>query len=930
MQNFLSLFHYFDLAADRADLAPNQRSLYRLLQAALSYIPILLGFNALGFVVIYVLGLFGFLDKNETQILIVAAISLATSILHIPLFSMLRKGQFNLVSVLLLLIDGLGASAQILLWQGIIWFPLAMLISMTLVFVIQNGLGTGYRLFSFFFGVSLVGGIVYLDGAVTFDRMQVGNNLSQMAALFLYIIVIVAMLVLVLINSAVSFRTISSRLVTTFTFVAFLSAVATLIISALASLFFDRQRVFQELSALSATKTAQINTYLSNLERDASLYLTDPLIDQRIDYLLSNQPDTLLYQVNLDLVRAYLIKQQAQTTKYDEILLLDATGKSIISTIPTNKDQDFSGFNFFQNAQIGINSAIEFNFPNSVESTSVVVMRPITINGLLRGGLVARISFDSIKQIMAAETGLGETSETYLVGIVNGKLIPITNTRRNTTEVNSIAAQQGLLQHVSSGSAIYKNYAGQTVLGSYIRIPAIRATAIAEVEQQEINLKTFKILVTNGVIGIFTSILAFMIVFITSRSISLPLVSLAEKANALASGEFSTRMPVDRHDEIGALSSSFNTMASELQSLIKTLEQKVEDRTRDLQKQANYLRLASEVARDSANARSLNELLNQGAQIILDRFGFYHTGIFLLDEHNQYAILRASPTEPGQEMLARHHKLKVGLEGIVGNVASTGKPRIVLDTDQDAAYFNNPLLPMTRSEIALPLKVNEQLLGVLDVQSEQPEAFSQDDIATLQIMADQLALAIQRVELAEEQSRSLRELEIASRQFTLTNWQSFAQATDFKSGYKFDGMQITPVNSFSEENQAILLQGRSFIIPPAKSNDTSGASLAVPMKLRDQIIGTLLIQFNTETISPETISLIEETASRLAIALDNARLYTETQKFAERERTVSEITARIASSVNIENILRTFVQELGNHIPDSEVTVQLRQSNKKQ
>jgi GAF domain-containing protein/HAMP domain-containing protein len=532
----------------------------------------------------------------------------------------------------------------------------------------------------------------------------------------------------------------------------------------------------------------------------------------------------------------------------------------------------------------------------------------------------------AIREIMVTETGLGKTAETYLVAQVQGKTIPITSIRQVATEINTLATQSTLIEHRESGSAIYLNYAGQSVLGSYLTNPTLQIALVAEVEQQEIVQNIFKVLLSNLVFGLFTSLLAFMIVLVTSRSISMPLVNLADKANALANGELSTRISVNRQDEIGALASSFNTMASELQSLVKTLEQKVEDRTQDLQKQANYLRLASEVARDSANARNLDELLNQAAQLILDRFGFYHTGIFLLDAQDDYAILRASPTESGKAMVARQHKLKVGQEGIVGYVAATGKPRIALDTGLDAAYFNNPLLPMTRSELAMPLKVNEQLLGVLDVQSEQPEAFTQDDIATLQIMADQLALAIQRARLAEEQERSLHELEVTSRQFTVDNWQAFSQEADFKPGYKFDGMQITPLNAFSEESQVALNQGRTLIVPPAKSKSAAGATLIVPMKLRDQIIGALSIQFNIDLIPAETISLIEETATRLAIALDNARLYTETQKFAERERTVSGITARITSSVNFENILRTFVQELGSRLPNSEVTVQLKKN----
>jgi GAF domain-containing protein/HAMP domain-containing protein len=926
MQTNQPSFRYFELAPDQSEMEPNRRSLYRLLQAALAYIPLLLTFNALGFVVIYSLGQLGLLDASDVRLLYVAGVSFAVGLLHVPLYGLLRKGSISAVAIALLVINGLGAGMQILFWDNILWFPLAMVVSLALVFVAQRGLGIWYRLGSFLFGVGTSALLIYLDTRLPYTRMDVSSSLSHTAGLALYIIIIFAMVVLVMINSVINFHAIASRLVTTFTFIAFLSAIITLIISALANLYYDRQRVFQELNAATVTKASQINITLSNLENDTNLYLSDALIEQRIQYLLANPADSLLYNVNYDLVRAYLLKQKAQTTKYEEFLFIDGNGKTLISTNPTNNNSDFSSFAFFKNGLSGVNATLEYGFPHSPQSTYILVVKPIMVNGVFKGALAARVSLAAIREIMVTETGLGKTAETYLVAQVQGKTIPITSIRQVATEINTLATQSTLIEHRESGSAIYLNYAGQSVLGSYLTNPTLQIALVAEVEQQEIVQNIFKVLLSNLVFGLFTSLLAFMIVLVTSRSISMPLVNLADKANALANGELSTRISVNRQDEIGALASSFNTMASELQSLVKTLEQKVEDRTQDLQKQANYLRLASEVARDSANARNLDELLNQAAQLILDRFGFYHTGIFLLDAQDDYAILRASPTESGKAMVARQHKLKVGQEGIVGYVAATGKPRIALDTGLDAAYFNNPLLPMTRSELAMPLKVNEQLLGVLDVQSEQPEAFTQDDIATLQIMADQLALAIQRARLAEEQERSLHELEVTSRQFTVDNWQAFSQEADFKPGYKFDGMQITPLNAFSEESQVALNQGRTLIVPPAKSKSAAGATLIVPMKLRDQIIGALSIQFNIDLIPAETISLIEETATRLAIALDNARLYTETQKFAERERTVSGITARITSSVNFENILRTFVQELGSRLPNSEVTVQLKKN----
>ena len=131
---------FFELPSQKPDLPENQHGLHRLLQASLVYIPVLLGFNALGFTVIYVLGFTGLLDKNEPRLLIIAGISLLTSILHIPLFALLRRAQLNLLSIFILLINSLGSASQVFLWQGIVWFPLLLAISPALIFIIQNGL----------------------------------------------------------------------------------------------------------------------------------------------------------------------------------------------------------------------------------------------------------------------------------------------------------------------------------------------------------------------------------------------------------------------------------------------------------------------------------------------------------------------------------------------------------------------------------------------------------------------------------------------------------------------------------------------------------------------------------------------------------------------------------------------------------------------
>lgn len=917
---------FFAMLPDRPELAADQRNLYRTLYAALSYIPTLLGFITLGFIVIYLLGLVKLLDKNEPRLLIISGITAFAAVLHIPLFSLMRRGRLNDIAAALVAINGLSAVSQIFIRQGIIWFPLLVAASPALMFATQRGLHRNYRVGSFLFGVICTIAILVADRIITYERMIVGNSLTEMAAIAIYLTVFIAMVLLVLINSRINFHTISARLVTTFTFVALLSSLATLIIAALANLYYDRQRVFLELSAAAGVRTDQLGVELDNLTRDVNLTLNDASIDQGIQYLMSNKAGNLTYDNNYKLVNDFLFSKQSQNSSYQEILLLDSTGHAIISTQLANKSLDFSGYNFFKNTLIGINYAVEYDFPGSFEKASLLLARPIIQKGFLIGVIVSRLSFDSIKQIMVAKTGIGNTAETYLVALINGQMVPISNTRAIIDRMNTRPAEEAIMLRSNQGFGIWDNYARKEVLGSYVRIPALKAVLIAEVEQQEVTQKTINISMINAIIGIFTLLLAFAIVLITSRSISHPIVDMVQQATNLANGELTSRMQVDRQDEIGTLASSFNSMAGELQSMVKTLEQKVEDRTQDLQKKANYLRVAAEVARDATTSQNLDDLLNRAAQLVLDRFGFYHTGIFLLDERQEYAILRASPTEAGREMLSRNHRLKVGQVGIVGNVAASGVSRIAGDIGMDSTYFNNPLLPNTRSEIALPLKAGETLIGVFDVQSEKPEAFSQDDISILQIMADQLALAIQRVRLTNEQQDNLHQLATAYQNFTLSSWNAFTRDTDSKQGYAYDGMHVTQLDNYPLESRDALAKGHTLVLPSLNKKDPNSSALAVPLKLRDQVIGILTIQFNTESITSDTINLVEETAGRLAIALENARLYTETQKIAERERAISEVSNRLTASVNIENILRATVQEIGRMLPGAEVIVKLEQN----
>lgn len=358
----------------------------------------------------------------------------------------------------------------------------------------------------------------------------------------------------------------------------------------------------------------------------------------------------------------------------------------------------------------------------------------------------------------------------------------------------------------------------------------------------------------------------------------------------------------------------------ELKKLQSGLEARVIQRTTELERQANQLNAISDVARSTASLQNLEDLLPTITQLVSQRFNYYHTGIFLLDSNQEFAVLRAANSTGGKRMLKRQHKLKTDSNSIVGYVTSQGKPRIALDVGADAVYFNNPDLPDTHSEMALPLRVGSRVIGALDVQSTSPNAFTEADINTLSTLADQIAIAIQNARLFSEAQDALKRSEETFSQYIQQEWSSFTK--QIKSvGYKFDGTRTTSIDP--NENRK-----RAKDIPQTGSLSLERATpeLSIPIKFRGQIIGVLDVKpkNNNRKWTQDDIILLETAAERTALALENSRLVETSQRRASRERTIGEISSRIGEVSDIESIMRTAVEELGRKIGGaSEVTFEL-------
>jgi PAS domain S-box-containing protein len=345
-----------------------------------------------------------------------------------------------------------------------------------------------------------------------------------------------------------------------------------------------------------------------------------------------------------------------------------------------------------------------------------------------------------------------------------------------------------------------------------------------------------------------------------------------------------------------------------------------------LERRAVQLRAAAEVARDATTARDLEELLNRAVNLVRDRFGFYHAGIFLVDEQGEYAILTAASGQAGQAMLEDGYKLKVGATGIVGYVTRRGQPRIALDVGTDAVHFRNPYLPDTRSELALPFKVGGRVIGALDVQSQQPAAFDEEDVQVLQTMADQLAVAIENVRLVTELQSRLREISVLYQSYSQEAW-SQATGGDTAPGYEYDRARVMPLNRQLSPDAVAQLKTGQIVTLEAEQAGGSGqrSTLVAPLMLRGQMIGAVGFEQDepAQQLSPEDRAVIEAVTSQVAMALENARLFEEAQRRASREQLASAVTARIRASLDIDTVLKTAVQEMREALGLPEVVIRL-------
>lgn len=337
------------------------------------------------------------------------------------------------------------------------------------------------------------------------------------------------------------------------------------------------------------------------------------------------------------------------------------------------------------------------------------------------------------------------------------------------------------------------------------------------------------------------------------------------------------------------------------------------------QQSSQQLQTITEIGQVANSTLDNEQLLPELVEMIRRQMSFYHVQIFLVDTDTNLAILTASTGRSGQQLLARGHSLGVGSRSVIGQATGRGTVVYATDTSLDPVHHANEFLPATRSEIALPLFDNAQVIGALDVQSVRPNAFSTADIATLEIMANQIAIAIinarlfkhyqtsleEKQALYEASERTLQEVERLNRQLTAQAWTEYLSDEQRDYGVQLDGSAVHRQTDWTPALQAAIHNAASVVQSAGEQ-----ATIAVPLDVRGQVLGAIEVTLPPNAQREEAQDLVEAVANRLGLTLDNTRLFEEARTLAQQEHVINEIGGRLQEASEVDDMLQVALLEL--------------------
>lgn len=780
----------------------------------------------------------------------------------------------------------------------------------------------------------------FLEGIPSTSNPEIANTIS-------FIVGIIFLIILVLQFPRLALR---SKLIVGFISLTALPVIILGTQTYLSTHALLENQIKEELAQTTIARSNIIETFADDQLTSMESQIISPDISRYLNLSLSARVGSEEYQVAQDKLKSF---SKNSPTFIKSYAILDLSGNSILATNSYTANQNFSNqpfFNYVTTSKKKIVSGLAL-LPNEKDYVIYFAVPILSKSNELLGVYIrvytANVIQSVVDTIIQSDRSVGITTEySYIIDSANFFLLAHT-TRvdivyktfldKNDASV-ALLIEQGLIesdkfdvrfisqpetveqlkQMGESTFFLLPSPASQYELAqsAAVRIPNTDWIFITSEPSSTItNLIQGQTRLTV-VMSIILVAFAALMALIASSFFTKPITELTEVAQSVSAGDYTKRATIRTRDEVGLLADSINVMIEGIQQSIETLESRVQRRTASLsltteqsENRAKNLQAIAEISRTISIEKEEEKLLSLITHIVSERFGFYHVGVFLIDEEGKYAVLRAANSSGGQEMLQRKHSLKVGQIGIVGYVTSSGTPRIALDTGTDAVFFNNPSLPNTRSEMALPLTTRGAIIGALDVQSTIQNAFTEADITILSLLADQIAIAIDNSRLLEAAQASVEETRAVFSEYLAEAWQKKSESGVVGYRQTATGGQI--------------LTNANIKVLESLNDGNSHNDIEIPIKVREQVIGILNIRHSDEEKgwSEDEINVVGAVAERLGLALDNARLFEETSSRATREKLVADITTKIRGSNNPQDMIKTAMEELKQALGASKVEI---------
>lgn len=697
--------------------------------------------------------------------------------------------------------------------------------------------------------------------------------------------------------------TIRTRLVIAFLAIVLMPMIVLGVVLAISNTQTAQQQITSELKLLASSQQTQMNSLVFELKTELNQLLAGEAETGRIVTMMNISPGSVTYQASYDYAHQALTDYLKVETRFDEINIVASDGLIVTSSNTPLEGTSISDQTYFRNGleAPGISG---FIIDTETGAANVYIYRPIfDYSGFAIGVLVGRVNNDAIYNIL--DVGNRTSTTSYLVSsqfvLVSPSPVGTIGTRIDTK--GALAALKGEETLQES----YLDTRNMPVIGVFKRLPELNSAILLEEDLTEIQKSSVVLIAINVSLGLAALIIAIVASLLVTRGISTPLADLADTATRIASGETTLEADTTRTDEIGQLSEAFNSMTAQLNGLINSLENRVQERTRDLENRSRYLDATAEVSRAIGTILEFEPLARQVVEMIRSNFNLYYVGLFLLNEEGDVALLKAGTGTAGEVMLGRGHSIRVGT-GMVGWSIENNKARVAGEAGQDVIRLATSELPHTRAEAALPLHSRGRVIGALTVQSEQEGVFDEMYISVLQIMADHVATALENARLFDQSRANLEAIRKAYGESTHAAWTAITrrQALTYRANR----------TGVSQVREAIL---------EAETSSSPGL-LRLPIVVRGQELGVIEARKPEDQSywTREETSMLETLVDQLSVALDNARLYNDTQLRAERERLISDITAKVRASTNLDVILQTSITELAQALRTPKGTILIR------